>query len=258
MNSRPGGGARGAFQGATQIIRFNWPFYAAGILVSAISGVLLLRHATSGLPAALLLTAVAVTDFWLLSSVIASHFIYDRSSIATGGWVAGLLPADCTSIGNFHAGLDESSGFIARHHPAAALRNFDFHDAAAMGASSIERARALQSGGCAATAVKYDRLPLADHALDAAFVVFSAHELRRAGGRLAFFRELRRCLKPDGRLIVVEHLRDVWNFLAFGPGAFHFLPRSAWTAVFSGAGFAPCEGFHVTPFVTIFVLRSTS
>jgi SAM-dependent methyltransferase len=199
-----------------------------------------------------LLAAAAVAGFWLTASVVVSHCIYDRSGIATGKWLEDVLPGGRRTIGNFHAGLDESSGFIARSYPAAGLRNFDFHDAAVMGARSIERARRLSAG--VADAAAYDRLPPADRELDAEFVIFSAHELRRPEHRLAFFRELRRCLSPDGSVVVAEHLRDGWNFLAFGPGALHFLPRSAWEAAFSGAGLAVRGEFRVTPFVTIFVL----
>ncbi len=40
---------------------------------------------------------------------------------------------------------------------------------------------------------------------------------------LSFFNELNRVLKPNGQIVVTEHLRDLNNFLAYNIGFFHFL-----------------------------------
>jgi SAM-dependent methyltransferase len=247
---------RPGFHGALQIIRYNWPWYAAGAACNLAALLLAASGALRAPALPVLLPALAVADFWLVASFIASHRIYDHSPIATGGWLEGLLPGDCRALANFHAGLDETSGFIAQHHPESAVQNFDLFDAAAMSETSIARARRLNAAQSASTAIPFGSIPLADCALDAGFVVFSAHELRRSSDRLRFFHELRRCLKPRGHLIVAEHLRDGRNALAFGPGVFHFISRSNWLDVFREAGFAIEKEFHITPFVTIFHLRS--
>jgi SAM-dependent methyltransferase len=257
MKSPSTPGRRSPYHGAIQILRYNWPWYALGAGFTAAAAALSLSGQLAGIPLLPLGVAVAAADYWLASSVIASHWIYDRSLIATGGWMKGLLPAGCEAIGIFHAGLDESSEFIGKQFPHASLQIFDFFDAAVMSEPSIARARALRPG-LSSVPARFDRLPPGDSSLDAGFVVFSAHELRKPGPMASFFIELRRCLGPRGELIVVEHVRDNWNFLAFGPGAFHFLPRKRWLAAFSAAGFSVRKEFAVTPFVTVFKLGSAT
>ncbi|MEO6323363.1 MAG: class I SAM-dependent methyltransferase [Thermoanaerobaculia bacterium] len=252
---------RSPYEGALQILRFNWPWYGCAIAITAASLLALWLVEPGPWIARPLLAAVVLADFWLVGSLVVSHLVYDRSAIASGAWLDGLLPQQAVSLASFHAGLDEASGHIALRHPEARLRTFDFHDAAAMREPSIARARALQGGAGAALdspAISFTHIPLEPGALDAAFVVFAAHELRVDADRLVFFSELRRVLRPGGDLIVVEHLRDAWNFLAFGPGAFHFLPRSTWMSAFGRAGFHVRDERRITPFVALFHLRASS
>ena len=70
-----------------------------------------------------------------------------------------------------------------------------------------------------------------------------------------FFREVARVLRSHGDLVVVEHFRDWANFMAFGPGFFHFLPETAWRNAAAAGGFEIRRQFRVTPFVNVFVLR---
>jgi len=94
--------------------------------------------------------------------------------------------------------------------------------------------------------------------MDTAFLVFSAHELRRPEARAQFFREVARVVRVDGEVIVVEHLRDWANFLAFGPGFLHFLAERAWRQAAMAGGLRIEKRFRVTPFVNVFVMRRVS
>jgi hypothetical protein len=49
---------------------------------------------------------------------------------------------------------------------------------------------------------------------------------------------LTRVAAPRGKVIVVEHLRDLAAALAFGPGISHFFPRREWLRMGSVAGLA--------------------
>ncbi len=248
--------ARARFQGAVQIVRFNWPWYAAAVVLVAVGVLILETVSLDRRIAAAVLAGVGLAVFWLASSVVVSHAVYDRSAIASGGWLGRTLPGKPRTIANFHAGLDETSPLLSSQFPAARLSVFCFYDDQAMKEASIERARRRSRAEEASVPIDFAQIPMKDGALCAAFVVFSAHELRDASDRLAFFEGLRRVLDPEGDLVVVEHVRNAWNVFAFGPGSRHFLTRSAWLRSFGGAGFTIREEFRVTPFVTVFRLRS--
>jgi hypothetical protein len=119
---------------------------------------------------------------------------------------------------------------------------------------SLRRARAASRSRGVSASPRH--LPLAASAIDAGIVAFAAHEIRSSQARAAFFGELRRVLAPTGQAVVVEHLRDGWNFLAYGPGALHFLPRSAWLRAFAAGGLRIRAEMPCTPFVRVFILEA--
>jgi ubiquinone/menaquinone biosynthesis C-methylase UbiE len=86
-------------------------------------------------------------------------------------------------------------------------------------------------------------------------VIFAAHELRSAKARESFFRELFRVLKPGGTVLLVEHLRDWKNFLAYGPGFLHFFSHREWTRLMAAASFQLTSESGITPWVRVFQLR---
>jgi hypothetical protein len=135
-------------------------------------------------------------------------------------------------------------------------RAFDIYDPAAMTERSIARAR--QWAGAQAERADATRLPVVDRSMHAAVLPLSAHELRTHEGRCALLTDVRRALANDGRVLVVEHLRDLANFAAFGPGVLHFQSRRTWLRCFAGAGLAIHRELTITPFVRVFVLGRPS
>lgn len=245
-----------AHAGVSKIARFNWPWYAAAVAATT-TGVLLLQSgALAGSWILVGCAGVFTASFWLLTSLAVSHYVYDRSAVSRGEWLNGVDSSRVRRAAIFHAGQDEASAAVARVLPAAEIQVFDFHDPASRGTPSIERARALAEHR--ADAIASDKIPLISGTLDLALVVFAAHEIRRDGERAAFFRELARTLAPAGRALVVEHLRDGWNLLAYGPGAFHFLSLSTWHRSFAAAGLMVARETPCTPFVRVFELGRTA
>ena len=92
---------------------------------------------------------------------------------------------------------------------------------------------------------------------DVVFGLLAIHELRSDRERSAWFAEARRCLGRGGRVVLVEHLRDSANFLAFGPGFLHFYSRGSWRRAWESAGFRSADEFRVTPWVHVFVLAAS-
>jgi SAM-dependent methyltransferase len=73
--------------------------------------------------------------------------------------------------------------------------------------------------------------------------------------RTLFFKEINRVLKHGGEAIIVEHLRDLPNFLAYNLGFFHFLTKKLWLKSFVAAQFKIKEKVNITPFLTIYKLH---
>ena len=245
---------RGRYQGVLQIFRYNWPYYA----LAAPAGLLGLGVAAlapmSTVPKALIALGSTYVIAGAAASLVVSHYIYDLSPLCQWRWIAETMPERPKRWVNIHAGLDETSGALGRLFPEAHATVWKIYDPTAMTEPSIARARRLASCQGPATHADFRRLPLQDCACDTIFVIFTAHELRSAQARLRFFKELRRVVKPQGHLLLVEHLRDLRNLLAFGPGVLHFYPRREWVLLANRAGFAIAREFNMTPFVKVFLL----
>ena len=244
---------RGPYQGALQILRYNWGYYALAVASAVLAVGLAALLARPAWFKVLLSAGAAAAVVWMVSSLAVSHYIYDRSPLYRWQWIAGALPVAPARWLSIHAGLDESSPALRHLFPNAQAVVLDIYDPTEMTEGSIARARRLSGSDSAADRADFRRLPLTEAAFDAVFVIFTAHELRQAAARESLFCVLRRVLKPDGRLLLVEHLRDLKNVLAFGPGAFHFYPRSEWVRLAVEAGFGIEREFSITPFVRVFL-----
>ena len=240
-----------------QIVRFNWPFYAAALAVVAIAPAVIPRLPLTPWMRIPLYAGTGLVAMWLVASLVASWVVYDRSRLMDWDWILQALGFHPASWINIHAGHDESTPALRALFSDAEGRVFDIYDPAEMTEPSIVRARRLGSQGELRRAehADYRRLPLPTGTIDAAMLLLSAHELRSDEARAALFTELRRVLGPGGRIVVAEHLRDWANFLAYGPGVLHFHSRRTWVRCFARHRFDVHSEFSITPFVRIFVLR---
>jgi len=243
---------RGPYQGVLQILRFNWRFYA-GTLALAAGGLLALPYLpVPPLLRVLLAAGFFAAIFWMCASLAVSHYVYDRYPLYDLTWIAHALSQTPRRWVNIHAGLDETSEILAALFPDAHGDIWDIYDPREMTEPSIEEARRSRP---ASRAADWRALPAADQTLDAAFLIFAAHELRRPESRSRFFQDLARVLRPGGEVVLVEHLRDWPNFLAFGPGFLHFFTASAWRQSAASAALEIRAEFSRTPFVHVFILR---
>ncbi len=244
---------RGPFDGVLQIVRYNWSLYVAAIFGSLlVVGLVVVTHPPTVLAGLLILGAIAAL-FWLALSLAVSHYVYDRSDLYRWQWIRERIAPNPGHVVNIHAGLDETSLALQEMYPAAEVTILDIYDPAEMPEPSIARARREARSMLASVSADFRKLPLQTASADLVTVIFVAHELRRPASKEAFFRELARVIKPGGRVLLVEHLRNAWNLLAFGPGALHFFPRSEWLRVADSTGFRLSEEISRTVFVRAFV-----
>ena len=252
---------RGPWQGVVQILQFNWRFYA--VTVSCVALALLALPFLPLWERAGVLTGAAPALFWMVSSLLVSHYVYDRFPLYDLHWIARVLSRPPRHWINIHCGLDETSGLLTGIFPDAFGRVVDIFDAQVMTETSIRQAsrqagrqaRGGKSGAIPAMQARFDDLVFGANRFDAAFCIFAAHELRRHDQRVRLFKEIARVLVPQGDLVLMEHLRDWHNLLAFGPGFLHFFSQHAWRKATEDAGLALRTEFSMTPFVRVYILR---
>ncbi len=247
--------ARGPWQGMWTIARLNWPFYVAAVaaLLACAAAVMLLTSVPLRLLAALGFVGAL---YFMVGSLGVSHVVYDRSDLYRWGWLArALRDLQPGKVVCCHAGFDECSEALRAQLGVAHWIVLDHFDAARMTEPSIRRARRLYPPVDGTLPAAYDRWPEEAAGADVVFALLAIHELRSDAERIAWFREARRCLRQGGLTVVVEHTRDVANFLAFGPGFLHFHSPATWRHCGQAAGLRLVDEFRVTPWVRVFSME---
>ncbi|RAV97716.1 methyltransferase [Pseudochryseolinea flava] len=242
---------RKPFQGVLNIVRFNWHFY---LIASAVVVALFILCAfVDSAMYWIYITVAAVIVLATAISLSVSYYVYDRSRLYDFSWFERIhLPQ---RLINIHAGFDETSAVIKARFPLATLSVFDFYDREKHTEISIERARKAYPPFEGTMKVTTDTLPSSAGSADVIFNIFALHEVRLREERIQFLKRQVELLHDDGQCIVVEHLRDVPNFLAYNIGFFHFYSRREWNANFHEAGLHLDTHFNITPFVSVFILR---
>ena len=103
------GCGRGRFRGTLQIFRYNWPSYVVGALACLTTLALAQLPAWPSWVRLALSGGAACAGFWLMSSLLASYWVYDRSALCRWDWIAELFPVAPSRWTNIHAGLDETT-----------------------------------------------------------------------------------------------------------------------------------------------------
>lgn len=243
---------RKPFQGVINVIRFNWHFYVIAVSLMGILAVvnLFLDDSVQWVIPVVITIAVASITF----SLGVSYYIYDYSNIYSLDWLQSLNVAPGATLVNIHAGFDETSHLLAQRYPASTLQVFDFYDPKRHTEVSIERARKLYSPYPHTQKVDSNNIPLATNQADYIFNIFAAHEIRNPAERVTFLKQLHAGIKTSGRIVMVEHLRDLPNFIAYNIGFFHFHSRAEWKRNFTEAGFTLEQELSLTPFLALFIL----
>ena len=249
--------ARGQWQGMANIVSFNWPFYLAAVvvLIASLGGLILFHGLVLKLVCGAVISGAA---YFVIGSLSVSHLIYDRSDLYHWNWLDRALSGVELRQAIFcHSGFDEASVELREKYGSAQWQVLDHFDEKQMTEASIRRARAMFPPTQGTLPSRYDAWPVAAESTDVVLGLLAIHELRSETERRAWFAEAKRCLRKGGRVVLVEHVRDVANFLAFGPGFLHFHSPASWRRCWESAGFRSSDEFRITPYIQVFVLSAT-
>jgi ubiquinone/menaquinone biosynthesis C-methylase UbiE len=242
---------RKRLQGVVNIITFNWHFYAIAFFVLCLF-IFIHQQLPYSLQAYNLLGCVLLFTTTILSLLV-SYYVYDASDLYKLNW----LPDDkqALQIVNISAGFDETSALLQAKYANATLTVMDFYNPTTHTEVSIRRARKAYPAYPNTQTISTTAIPLPNNFADKIFVILAAHEIRNDAERRIFFKELGRILKPNGQIIVTEHLRDIANALAYNIGFLHFLSKKNWYTTFSHAVLHIKSEHKITPFITTFILN---
>lgn len=242
---------RRPFQGVLNILDFNRHFYFYGI--AALMALLGLSYILK-LPFVIGLLLVAGFSYGLLMPLLVSAYVYDFSGYYSLKWLDQFIEDKSLplKVVNINAGFDETSYLIKDKMKNADLQVYDFYDKHLHTEPAIIRARKVSLIYPNTQQVESDSIPQEDGSTDIVFLLSSAHEIREFSEKVEFLKECYRICKPSGKVIMVEHLRDLPNFLAFTIGFSHFFSRKVWNEAFEAAGFSSLQEKKFTPFMSIF------
>ncbi|AOW20541.1 class I SAM-dependent methyltransferase [Urechidicola croceus] len=242
---------RRKFQGVLNILSFNRHFYVIGLSILALIIISWILFEWSDF---LFWLIVIAFSYGLLMPLIVSAYVYDFSGYYDFNWLKKFNISDLNTseIININAGFDETSFIIKESFPKSNLRVFDFYNAQKHTEPAIVRARNVSLVYPNTQQINTNKIPLEDKSIDVIFLLSAAHEIRSNREKVVFLKECRRICKPDGKVIMVEHLRDFSNFMAFSVGFTHFFSRSVWRNAFKTSGFSSFEETKFTLFMSIF------
>ncbi len=245
---------RKKFQGVLNILSFNRHFYILGLTALAlITGSYLLFS----WPALLYWIIMFAFLYGLIMPLIVSAYVYDFSGYYHFNWVKKFNIKDSgeNQVLNINAGFDETSFIIKNLFPQSHLKVFDFYNAEKHTEPAIVRARKVSMVYPGTQQIRSGSIPLEDNSTDIIFLLSAVHEIRRQEEKIQFLKECHRVCRQNGKVIMVEHLRDLPNFLAFSIGFTHFFSKRTWRAAFENAGFSSFAETKFTPFMSVFYCR---
>lgn len=245
---------RRPLQGVLNILSFNRHYYVIGL------GILIMLSISRYFfvwPQPLFFFILFALLYGLIMPLIVSAYVYDFSGFYEFKWLDQVIGTDekAAVIANINAGFDESSFIIKSRFPLADVRVFDFYDLKRHTEPAIKRARKVSLTYPNTQQISSNAIPLNDRTVDIVFLLSAAHEIRSNAERVTFLQECHRACKPGGKLIMVEHLRDIPNFLAFSVGVTHFFSRETWKSAFRKAGFSSFKESKFTPFMSVFICK---
>jgi ubiquinone/menaquinone biosynthesis C-methylase UbiE len=242
---------RRKFQGVLNILSFNRHFYVFGLIALTLIIISYLVFSWSNL---LFWIVILAFLYGLIMPLIISAYVYDFSGYYNFNWLKNYNLPDSkdNQILNINAGFDETSFIIKNNFPKSDLKVFDFYNAEKHTEPAIIRARKVSLVYPNTQQIISNTIPLKDDSVDLIFLLSAAHEIRSQNEKIQFLKECHRVCKSNANVIMIEHLRDFPNFVAFSVGFTHFFSKKTWRNAFKDAGFNKFTEKKFTPFMSIF------
>jgi len=232
-----------------EVMAFNGEVFVAGAIAVAVAALGAVLARGRRLPRLLAAAAIGgAIQLALASGAIA--WVFGAGATSRWAWIAEAAGRP-DHWANVTTGFDDSTDELRRRLPGTdgvAIDLFDPDVAHERAITRVRRRAAPPSPPIRATSLA-DVLP---KKLDAVFLLMAAHEVD-PGDRPLVFDAIANAIGPRGRLVLVEHLRDGANALAFGPGARHFQTRATWVRLGQAAGLRLEDDVPLTLFVRGFV-----
>jgi SAM-dependent methyltransferase len=245
---------RRKFQGVLNILSFNRHFYVFGFIALSI---IITSHLVFNFPGFLYWVIIFAFLYGLIMPLIVSAYVYDFSHFYDFNWLKSFNIEDTNTsqILNINAGFDETSFIIKNKFPQSDLKVFDFYNPERHTEPAIIRARKVSLVYPGTRQISSNSIPLKESSVDVIFLLSAVHEIRSNDEKNQFLKECHRVIKQNGEVIMVEHLRDFPNFLAFTVGFMHFFSKRVWEGAFKKAGFSSFTEIKFTPFMSVFRCR---
>lgn len=234
------------------IIKYNYPAYFVGIIIALISWGLNYCYSFKNEYVHFLINFMLFTPLVLIVlSVIGSYLAYDLFSPFDIKKL-NLNPVVDTFL-LITAGLDDYSVNLNNRLKINRFHLHDFYDETKHTEKSIQRARSYNK-----SELHFNKniiIKEISEKYDVIFAPFCLHEIRDKNERLRFLIHLKNHLNEGGKIIVIEHSRNLFNYLAFNFGVFHFYGRNSWMKWFNQTGISKIQRFNLNYFIDIYYLN---
>ena len=235
------------------VLLFNYKKILLGFLVAVIFFIVSLQFATHF---NLLLKVFSILIILnIIASIVASYVLYDKSDLYNVEKLDDIV--DFKKIENailIHASFDPLSQKIEEKFPNTKLTTCDIFENRHEHESGVKVSKKVFPPNPKEIKIYPCQLPFDDKSQDIVLAITAIHEILDHQQRVLFFKEAKRILKADGKIILSEQFRDTTNFIFFNIGSFHFLSEKQWKSAISEAGLKIQQNSKITPFANMLAI----
>lgn len=229
------------------VLLFNYKKILLGFLVAVIFFIVSNQFATDFNTLLKVFSILIILN--IIASIVASYVLYDKSDLYSVEKLNKII--DFRKIENailIHASFDPLSQKIEEKFPNIKLTTCDIYGNRHEHESGIKISKKVFPPNPKEIKINPSQLPFEDKSQDIVIAITAIHEILDHQQRVLFFKEAKRILKAEGKIILSEQFRDTINFIFFNIGAFHFLSEKQWRRAISEAGLRIQENSKITSF----------